>query len=134
MTIAPDEIDVPSVRGEIEAVAMAYERALLAGDVATLDAMFWDDRRALRFGIADIQHGIDEVRAFRAKLPLQSRPRDISRLEVHTFGNDCAVVNIEFLYRDGPGGGRQSQTWVRVAPGQYGGWRVVSAHVDLTRS
>ena len=41
------------------------------------------------------------------------------RLEVHTFGCDCAVVNIEFRYCDGTGGGRQSQTWIRTAEPGY---------------
>jgi Protein of unknown function (DUF3225) len=134
VTVARYDVDLPDVRAEVEAIALAYERALVGNDAATLDSMFWDDPRALRFGIADTQYGYDAIRKFRAGLTMQSATRDIVRLEIHTFGRDFAVVNLVFRYHTHPGGGRQSQTWVRTAAATHGGWRVVSAHVDLTET
>ena len=45
----------PAVVEEISAVFARYERALIANDVDTLDAMFWNSPHTVRFGLADIE-------------------------------------------------------------------------------
>jgi ketosteroid isomerase-like protein len=111
---------------EIGAVFARYERALMANDVNTLDAMFWDSPHTVRFGLADIEYGFDAISAFRRAQLQAAPPRQLRNTVVTTFGGELAVVTTEFV-PDGSGTvGRQSQTWVRFAVG----WRVVSAHVS----
>jgi hypothetical protein len=45
-------------------------------------------------------------------------------LQLRTFGEDVASTSIELAARDAASRRRESQTWVRLAPG----WRIVSAH------
>ena len=47
---------------EVLACFTAYEQALSAGDLGAMDTWFVDDRRTVRFGIADEQRGAEEVR------------------------------------------------------------------------
>ena len=47
------EIDIPEVLAEVEAAFAAYEAALVANDVAMLEALFRDDRRTIRYGVAE---------------------------------------------------------------------------------
>ena len=44
------EIDLPDVVREVCAAFESYERALVANDVATLDALFRNDPRTIRYG------------------------------------------------------------------------------------
>lgn len=55
-----DAFDADAVEAEVRAAFEAYERALIANDVAATDAAFWDDERVVRFGVAEIQHGFAE--------------------------------------------------------------------------
>ena len=119
-------IDDPETLAEISAIFAAYERALLENDTETLDAMFLHSDRTVRYGVADIQYGIDEVRRFRAV----QRPfrRQLARTVITTFGPDTAVASTLFHRPDLPGQvGRQMQTWMRMPHG----WRVVAAHVSM---
>lgn len=52
----PDEpvLDAAAVVDEVRSAFEAYERALIANDVAAMDAAFWNDARVVRFGIAEI--------------------------------------------------------------------------------
>jgi len=115
----------PAVRAEVSAAFARYEAALLVGDHAVLNESFWASPTTVRFGIADHQQGIDELRAWRATQgPLDGR--DIQNTRITTFGTDTAVVTTLFRYPGRPVVGRQSQTWVRMPAG----WRIVSAHVS----
>ena len=67
------EIDLPEVVAEVRAAFDRYEKALVTNDVATLDALFRDDPRTIRYGVAEILYGYDEIKAFRAA-PLAGRP------------------------------------------------------------
>lgn len=119
-------VDDPAVLAEVTAVFHAYEAALLANDTAVLDAMFLDSDRTVRFGVAEVQYGIAEVRRFRAV----QRPfdRSLSRTVITTFGRDVAVAATLFQRPDFPGQtGRQMQTWVRTDRG----WQVAAAHVSM---
>ena len=124
----PADVDLPAVVDEITALFDRYESALMANDLATLDAFFWPDERLTRYGIADRQWGITELRAFRAATPAPTFTRRLEHLRVSAFGPDCAVAQVEFVRSDTPLRGFQTQTWVRF---EGLGWRIVSAHVSM---
>ena len=82
----------------------------------------------MRYGVAEVQYGIDEVRRFRAtQKPFE---RTLSRTLITTYGRDIAIASTLFHRPDFPGQvGRQMQTWVRTAEG----WRVAAAHVSMMK-
>jgi len=121
------EVDRPAVVAEVARVFEAYERALMSNDVAALIGFFWDDARLTRYGIADRQLGIDEMRAFRHATPAPAFTRRLENLRITAFGDDLAVTQVEFVRSDTTLRGFQSQTWARLAAG----WRIVAAHVSM---
>ena len=118
--------DDPETLAEISAIFFAYEKALLENDSATLDAMFLQSCMTVRYGVAEVQYGIDEVRSFRAvQRPFE---RTLSRTLITTYGRDMAVASTLFHRPDFPGQvGRQMQTWIRTTDG----WKVAAAHVSM---
>ncbi len=60
------EIDLPEVVAEVKAAFDRYEQALVTNDVATLDALFRDDPRTIRYGGGENLYGYAEIKAFRA--------------------------------------------------------------------
>ena len=60
------DIDLPDVLAEVTAQFERYEQALVTNDVAVLDELFRNDKRTLRYGIAENLHGYAEIMAFRA--------------------------------------------------------------------
>jgi hypothetical protein len=121
------EIDRPDVIAEVRAAFEAYERALVTNDVATLDALFRDDPRTIRFGGTENLFGHDEIKAFRAARSPAGLARTLSRTVITAYGRDIAVASTLFHRASMPGKvGRQMQTWVRFPEG----WRVVAAHVS----
>lgn len=118
--------DDPETLAEISAIFFAYEKALLENDSATLDAMFLQSCMTVRYGVAEVQYGIDEVRSFRAvQRPFE---RTLSRTLITTYGRDMAVASTLFHRADFPGQvGRQMQTWIRTTDG----WKVAAAHVSM---
>ncbi len=122
------EIDIPSVKAEVEAAFAAYEKALVTNDVAALDRFFLDSPATIRYGTAENLYGFAEIAAFRAARPSAGLARSLARTVVTTFGRDFAVASTLFHRAGAPGKvGRQMQTWVRTADG----WRVAAAHVSL---
>jgi len=122
------DIDLPDVVAEVRTAFEAYERALVANDVAALDAMFRDDPRTIRFGSTENLFGYDEIKAFRAARSPVGLARTLSHTVITAYGRDIAVASTLFHRTTMPGKvGRQMQTWVRFAEG----WRVVAAHVSL---
>jgi hypothetical protein len=122
------EIDLPDVVAEVTAEFQKYEKALVSNDVATLDAIFRDDPRTIRYGATENLYGYSEIMAFRAARSPVALGRTLSQTVITTYGRDFAVAST--LYdRPSAGGriGRQMQTWVRFPEG----WRVVAAHVSL---
>ncbi len=119
------QIDLPEVLAEIEQAFARYEQALTENDTATLDDLFWDDDRVLRLGVAENLYGHAAIAAFRAARPSGAAQRDIRRVQITSYGHDCAHTCVEFV-RDGRAG-RQTQTWLRLPAG----WRIVAAHVSL---
>jgi len=126
MTATP-HLNQPEVVAEITAIFHAYEQALMTNDLPTLDAFFWDDARVTRYGIADRQWGIDELRAYRAATPAPTFTRRLEHLRINTFGADLATAQVEFIRTDTSLRGFQTQTWVRFAQG----WKIVAAHVSM---
>jgi ketosteroid isomerase-like protein len=120
------EINRADVVAEVRAVFADYEKALVAGDAATVSGLFWESEHTVRFGIADAQAGAAAVRAWRYAQPPLPAGRRLADTRVTTFGTDLAVVTTGFSYPGGGPVGRQSQTWVRLPEG----WRIVSAHVS----
>jgi hypothetical protein len=51
------KIDRSDVKAEVEAAFARYERALVTNDVDTLEALFWDDGRTIRYGIGENLYG-----------------------------------------------------------------------------
>jgi hypothetical protein len=109
------EIDLPEVVAEVTAAFDRYEKALVSNDVATLDALFRDDPRTIRYGGFENLYGFKEIMAFRAARPSVGLARTLSKTVITTYGRDFAVAST--LY-DRPS----------LFPE---GWRVVAAHVSM---
>ena len=120
-------VNDPLVVAEVAAEFERYETALLANDVATLDALFWNSPLTLRYGVGERLYGYDAIAAFRMARANGSPKRALANTIITTFGHDFATANTEFHRAGEIRIGRQSQTWVRT----MNGWRSVSAHVSL---
>src|SRR3954454_8688427 len=59
------EVDIPEVRAELEAAFAAYEAALLANDIETLNRLFWESPLTLRYGVRELQYSHREIADFR---------------------------------------------------------------------
>lgn len=126
--MTPMLIDDPLVKAEVEAAFARYEAALVGNDVATLEALFHDDPRTIRYGAGENLYGMDAIRAFRRSRPAQGLARDLRDTVLTTYGRDCAVAMTLFTRAGAPDRiGRQSQTWMRFPDG----WKVVAAHVSV---
>jgi len=122
-------INDPAVVAQLAACHEVYERALIDNDAAVLDSFFWDSPHSIRFGVMENLHGADEIRAFRQQRPKINLDREITRLDIMSFGDSVGIVNLEFM-RPVNGNktyGRQTQFWTRFPEG----WKIVSAHVSL---
>jgi hypothetical protein len=122
------EIDLPDVVGEVREAFERYEQALVSNDVTTLDELFRNDPRTIRYGATENLYGHAEIAAFRSGRSSVNLARTLSRTVITTYGRDLAVASTLFQ-RDQASGkiGRQMQTWVRCPEG----WRVVAAHVSI---
>ena len=122
------EIDLPEVVAEVKEAFARYEKALVSNDVETLDALFHNDPRTVRYGAGENLYGYEEIMAFRAARSPVALGRTLSRTVITTYGRDFAVASTLYERPSAPGRtGRQMQTWVKFP----GGWRVVAAHVSL---
>lgn len=120
------EIDIPEVVSEVRAAFDAYEIALTTNNVASLNMMFLNDRKTVRYGIAENLYGHDEIAAFRAARPATELERKLERTQITTYGRDMGVAMTLFRRTSGKIG-RQSQTWIRTPEG----WRILAAHVSV---
>ena len=128
VTSPPMTLDDPAVKAEVEAVFRTYETAIVTNDVTTLEALFRDDPRTIRYGAGENLYGMDAIRAFRRARSPVGLARDLKETLITTYGRDFATAMTLFVRSSAPGKiGRQSQTWVRFPDG----WRVVAAHVSL---
>ena len=122
------EIDEPETLAQMRAVFEAYERAFVANDIDVLNTYFLDAPTTIRYGVADMQLGLDELRAYRRSAPATGLERELHETVITTYGTDMAVASTLF-FRDRDAGktGRQMQTWTRTTDG----WRIVAAHVSV---
>ena len=122
------DVDLPEIVAEVRSAFQRYERALVENDVATLDALFHDDARTIRYGGTENLHGYQEIAAFRAGRSPVGLARTLEKMVITAYGRDHAVASTLFRRPSAPGKiGRQTQAWVRFAEG----WRVVAAHVSV---
>lgn len=121
-------VNDPETLAEVTALFRRYEAAFIANDMDGMDALFWQDARVVRYGIAEQQYGATEVTAFRRTQPADGLERDLAGTVITTFGKDFATASTLFRRSGAPGRvGRQMQTWARMPEG----WRVVAAHVSI---
>lgn len=123
-------IDDPALLAEVTAAFHAYERALMADDIAAMDALFHDAPTTNRYGVGEVLYGIAAIRDFRRGRG-GSPQRRLGQVAITVYGtvygDAFATADAEF-FRDGTDRrGRQTQSWVRFADG----WKIVSAHVSL---
>ena len=122
------EIDQPDIVKEVKEAFECYERALVSNDVDTLDTLFRDDARTIRYGATEILYGYAEIKKFRAARSPAGLARTLSKTVITTFGRDFAMASTMFHRATLPGKvGRQTQTWVRFDDG----WRIVAGHVSV---
>jgi Protein of unknown function (DUF3225) len=122
------EIDMPDVVAEVQGAFDRYEHALVSNDVETLDALFRNDPRTVRFGGTENLFGYEQIKAFRAARSSAGLARTLTNTVVTTYGRDFAIASTLFHRATMPGKvGRQMQTWVRFPDG----WFVVAAHVSV---
>jgi len=121
-------IDLPEVVAEVREAFERYEKALVTNDVDTLNGLFHEGQRTIRYGIQENLYGHGEVARFRAARSPVGLERTRTRTVITTYGRDFAVASTLF-HRPNLAGkiGRQMQTWVRFVEG----WRVVAAHVSI---
>ena len=87
--------------------------------------MLWTRPEVMRFGATLNLYGPEELAAFRKGRPGANLKRTVMRLDIVSFGQECASITLEFegatVY------GRQSQVCVRLPEG----WRIVQAHIAI---
>jgi hypothetical protein len=121
------KINDPATLAAVTAACDQYEAALMANDIQTLDALFWDSPLTLRYGAGENLYGMAEIRAFRQGRVGGSPPRKVLRREITCYGDAYATCNLEFRRAGNTQVGRQSQSWILTA----GGWKITAAHVSL---
>ena len=121
------DVNLPEVVAEVTTHFQRYETALVTNDIATLNALFWNNSLTLRYGLNENLYGHAAITGFRAARSPVGLARTTSNTVITTYGRDFATANTEFRRPQVERGGRQSQTWARMPEG----WRIVSAHVSL---
>ena len=121
------EINIPEVVAEVTEAFQRYERALVANDIAVLDALFWNNPHTLRFGIGENLYGYEAIASFRGNRPAIDLTRQLKNTVIVSYGRDFATANTEFQRVGSSMTGRQSHVWLRTDDG----WRIAAAHVSL---
>jgi Protein of unknown function (DUF3225) len=122
-------VDDPKVMSELLAAFEAYERVLVQNDIETINGLFWNDPRTVRFGTRDIerQYGHAAIADFRIRRGAINQQRGLANQRITTFGTDFGVTTMEFRPVGSDKIGRQTQTWIRTPQG----WKIASAHVSF---
>jgi ketosteroid isomerase-like protein len=122
-------INSPDVVAQVTQLHDAYEKALVANDVAALGAFFWDSPDVVRFGVNEQLYGAEALAEYRRTSAPVFSERRMTRRSVLALGDDIASVTSEYEQKvfGQPRHNRQSQVWVRFPEA---GWKVVSAHVS----
>jgi Protein of unknown function (DUF3225) len=90
------QIDISDVVAEVRAAFEIYEQALVTNDVSTLDKIFRDDQRTIRYGQSENLYGYKQIEAFRAARPSAGLARTLSNTVITTFGRDFAMASTLF--------------------------------------
>jgi hypothetical protein len=130
----------PDAVAEVTTLFERYERDLVANDVDAMDAAFWDDPRVVRYGIAEVQVGMDAIRTWRRTATPVPATRRVTSRHVLALAQDvppsfpvreqsltahCSVRVRQMTCRVPD---RQIiETWRRID----GAWRIVRAHVSI---
>ena len=121
------EINIPDVVAEVRDAFARYERALIANDTETLDALFWNSDQTVRFGVRENLYGFHAIARFRKTGPAMDLTRTLINTVITSFGRDFATANTEFQREGSTMSGRQSHAWIRTGEG----WKIAAAHVSL---
>ena len=119
-------INDPIVLAEVTDAFNAYERALMANDIAALDDLFWNSALTLRYGAGENLYGHDDIAAYR-RTRGGAAQRTLTRVTITSFGRDFATANAEFVQNGSTRVGRQSHVWIRTDAG----WKISAAHVSM---
>jgi ketosteroid isomerase-like protein len=113
----------------VAALHDAYEQALRNNDVTALQAFFWNDPEAVRYGVAEQAYGAAAIADYRQQASPPPPGRHVIRRSIVSFGPDHVSVMCEIATQpDGTAADiRQSQLWVRFPDT---GWKIVAAHVS----
>ena len=68
-------INDPATHAEVQAAFDQYEAALMANDVAALDALFWNSPFTIRFGPGENLYGFEAIAASAARRNARSSTR-----------------------------------------------------------
>jgi ketosteroid isomerase-like protein len=120
-------INEPGVVAEVRLAFDAYERALMANDTATLDALFWDDPAVIRYGAGEVLKGKAAISAFRRDRDVADLARTLTDVVITSYGDAFATAFCQYRRQGSGRTGKQTQTWLRTADG----WRIAAAHVSL---
>ena len=94
------QIDLPEVIAEVKTEFERYEQALVSNDIATLNEMFRNDARTIRYGLNENLYGYGEIAAFRAARSPLGLARTLSRTVISSYGRDHALASTLY-YRGG---------------------------------
>jgi hypothetical protein len=97
------DIDLPEIVAEVTAAFERYEQAVVSNDVGTLDALFRDDPRTIRYGATENLYGYDAIKRFRAARSPIGLARVLSKTVITTYGRDYAVASTLFRRDTAPG-------------------------------
>lgn len=121
------DINLPEIVSEVDMVFRRYERALVSNDITVLNELFWNSPNVVRYGVNEQLYGYDDVMNFRTARDPSDLQRELTKVNITTYGHDFATVSCEYRRSKSGRLGRQMQTWLRTPQG----WRVVAAHVSL---
>jgi Protein of unknown function (DUF3225) len=118
------DINLADVVANVEAAFLRCEQALVSNDVATLDKLFLNCDRTIRYGMGENLYGTAEIAAFRGGRSSIGLERRLEYTVITTHGRDMATVWTLFCRAAlGTKVGRQSLVWMRTQEG----WRVTTA-------
>ena len=85
------ERDRPDIVAEVAAAFARYQQAVSDNDLTTLNELFHEDPRTLRFGARENLYGYEAIKAFRSARGAAG-PSEQSGTVITTFGADFAVA------------------------------------------
>ncbi len=122
------KIDLPEVVAEVSAAFARYETALVTNDVATLDELFHDDARTLRYGGGENLYGYAAIKSFRAGgSPAGTGAHDGANPHYYLWPRPRRCLDL-VLSRQRARQGRPADADLGAF---RGGWRIVAAHVSV---